>query len=62
MKTLSESQIKRSISNVKATLAVEGIVMGRRAIVNGRRFLKGQLSSEEVIGDITAYIQRKNRN
>ena len=60
MKVRSANQIKRSILNVKATLAVEGLRMNRFAVENGTKFLKGQISSKVAIENITNYIQSKN--
>ena len=59
MKLMSDKQIKQSIKNVKSTLEVEGLNMNRRAIVNGRRYLKGELSSQQAIDNITKYILDK---
>ena len=59
MRVLSDKEINKTISNVKATLAVEGLTMSRRAIVNSRKYLKGELSSQQVIDNITNYITQK---
>lgn len=58
---MTDNDIKRSIANVKCTLAVEGLNMNRRSIVNGRRYLMGQISSNEAIENITKYLLIKNR-
>lgn len=60
MKVRSANEIKRYISNVKTTLAVEGLRMNRFAVENGTKFLKGQISSKVAIENITNYIQSKN--
>ncbi len=61
MRLMSDKDIKKSISNVKNTLAVEGLKMNRRAIANGRRYLRGQITSEQAINEITSYILQKKR-
>lgn len=61
MRLMSDKDIKKSISNVKNTLAVEGFTMNRRAIVNGRKYLRGQITSEQAINEITSYILLKKR-
>lgn len=59
MKVLTDIEVKRSISKVKATLAVEGLNMNYRAIKNGSEFLKGKISSKQAIDNITNYILSK---
>ena len=61
MRLMPDRDIKRSIANVKTTLGVEGLSVSRRSIVYGRRFLKGKMTSDEVIEDITKYILKKDR-
>lgn len=58
---MSDNDIKKCLSNVKATLAVEGLKMNRRATTNGSRYLKGQVTSQQAIDDITKYIKGKVR-
>lgn len=59
MRLMSDKEINKTIRNVKTTLAVEGLTMHRRAIINGKKFLRGQITSEQVINDITSYIMLK---
>jgi len=61
MRLLSDNEIKKCLSNVKATLAVEGLKMNRRTIANGSRYLKGKVTSQQAIDDITKYIKGKVR-
>jgi hypothetical protein len=61
MKLMSDSEIKKNLSNVKATLAIEGLKMNKRAITNGNRYLRGKVTSEQAIDDITKYIKGKIR-
>ena len=61
MRLMTDPDIKRSIANVKNSLAVEGLQMNRIGIVNGRKYLRGQISSQEAIENITKYILTKNR-
>ena len=61
MRTMTDNEIKRSIANVKTTLGVEGLNMNRRAIVNGKRMLRGDISSQEAIENITNHFLSKAR-
>ncbi|MDW7651698.1 MAG: antitoxin VbhA family protein [Bacillota bacterium] len=62
MRAMSDKQIKRTFANVNKTLAVEGHQLTKRNRVYGRRFLRGEISSEEVISVITRDIlDRKNK-
>lgn len=61
MRLMSDKNIKRSISNVRATLGVEGVKMNRRSIVYGTKYLRGQITSEQAIDEITRYIMSKHR-
>jgi len=54
-----ENEIKRTIGNVRTTLAVEGLKMSRSSITYGRKYLRGQISSEEAIELITKGILTK---
>lgn len=56
MRKMTDSQIKKSISNVKATLAIEGLSPSNDTIESGKRFLKGEISSNEAISSITRRI------
>ena len=58
---IPEKDIKRYLANVKTSLAVEGFSMKRRSVVYGRKYLRGHMSSEDIIQDITKYIVNKNR-
>ena len=53
--------MKYSIANVKTTLAVEGLKMNRRTVIYGRKYLKGEVTSKDVIDNITKYLVAKNR-
>lgn len=53
MKKLSKEQINRNLSNVKASLAVEGQVPSRETLESGKKYLQGELSSKEAIHSIT---------
>lgn len=59
MKSMSDKEIKKSIENVKATLAVENLNLNKLNIEDGQKYLKGQMSSEEAIEHITKYIKIK---
>lgn len=59
MRLMTDQDIERAINNVRATLKVEGLNMNRRAIVYGRKYLRGELSSEQAINNITEYILAK---
>lgn len=58
---LSTKEIKQSIANVRATLAVEGLQMNRRAIATSSKYLKGKITSQEALDDITKYIISKKQ-
>jgi hypothetical protein len=59
---MSDQQIKRIIRNVNKTLAVEGLQISEKNRIYGKRFIKGEMSSEEVISLITKDIlDRKNK-
>ena len=38
MRLMSDNEIKKNLSNVRATLAVDGLTMNRRAIANGSKY------------------------
>ena len=59
MKSMSDKEIEQSIENVKATLAVENLDLNELNIEDGKKYLKGQMSSKEAIGHITKYIKSK---
>lgn len=58
---MSDNEIKKCLSNVRATLAVEGLKMNRRATANGSKYLKGKVTSQQAIDNITKYIKEKIR-
>ena len=60
MRLMTDKNIKLSISNVRATLGVEGVKLNRRSIVYGTKYLRGQITSEQAIEEITRYMMRKN--
>ena len=62
MRLMSDKDINKTIRNVKTTLAVEGLIMDKRAIINGKKFLRGQITSEQAINEITSYITLKRSN
>ena len=59
MKLMTRKEVKRHISNVKATLAVEGLEMNWRSIAYCSRYLRGKISGPEVMENITKYILSK---
>jgi len=59
MKIITDKEIKQSIENVKATLAIENLNINKINIIDGTKYLKGEISSEEAIAHITKYL--KNR-
>jgi hypothetical protein len=59
LKIRTDKEIEQSIANVRATLAVENIKMNQFNTKYGKIYLKGKISSEEVIENITKKI--KNR-
>jgi hypothetical protein len=61
MRLMNDTEIKKCLSNVKATLAVEGLKMNKLTMSNGSRYLKGKVTSQQAIDDITKYIKGKVR-
>lgn len=59
MRIMSNAEIERAIRNVNKTLAVEGLKMSNKNRVYGRRYLKGKMSSEEIIALLTKDILDK---
>lgn len=59
MQKMTENQINRAILNVKATLAVEGLTPSKATIESGRKFLQGEITSQEAINSITKRILAK---
>lgn len=58
---IPKKDIKRYLANVKNSLAVEGLGMKKRSVVYGRKYLRGHMTSEDIIQDITDYITKKKR-
>ena len=56
---MTEEQINRTISSVKATLAVEGLTPSKATLESGKRFLQREITSQEAIGSITKRILAK---
>ena len=56
---MTEEQINRTISSVKATLAVEGLTPSKATLESGKRFLQQEITSQEAIGSITKRILAK---
>lgn len=61
MTMISKKKIRTSIANVKASLAVEGLDISRHSIVYGARYLRGEMSSQEIIDRITKDILNKKQ-
>lgn len=59
MQSMTDKEIEQLIANVKATLAVENLDINKRNIIDGKKYLKGQISSQKAIENITKYL--KNR-
>lgn len=59
MKLMTDKEIEQSIANVKTTLAVENLNINKINIIDGKKYLKGEISSEEAIAHITKHL--KNR-
>lgn len=56
---MTEKQINRAISSVRATLAVEGLTPSKATLESGKRFLQGEITSQEAINSITKRIMAK---
>ncbi|WP_408956134.1 antitoxin VbhA family protein [Natroniella sp. ANB-PHB2] len=56
---MTNKEIKESIENVKATLAIENLNINKLNIINGEKYLKGQITSQEAIENITKYIKSR---
>ena len=62
MKSFSDKQINRVLGNVNKTLSVEGLQLTKKNRIYGKKFIKGEISSEEVISIITKDIlDRKSK-
>jgi hypothetical protein len=53
-KKLTEPEIEKAISNVEATLAVEGLKVSKESKEHSRKYLRGEITSEEAIDQIKA--------
>lgn len=49
MRKMSENQIQKAISNVTATLAVEGLKASKVTITYGRKFFNDEISIDEAV-------------
>jgi hypothetical protein len=49
MRLMNDTEIKKCLSNVKATLAVEGLKMNKLTMSNGSRYLKGKVTSQQLM-------------
>ena len=47
MKPMTDKEIKKSLENVKATLAIEGLDINKLNIINGEKYLKGEITSQK---------------
>lgn len=59
MRKMSEKQIRKAISNVTATLAVEGLKANKVTIGYGRKFFKDEISIDEAVRLTTRRILAK---
>ena len=62
MKLMTDKEIDKIIENVQATLAVEDLNINKINIEYGKKYLNGQMSSEEVIKNITNQIKKSLLN
>jgi len=58
---MSSKQIKQAISNVEATLAIEGHKFTKEAKLRAKSYLSGKISSEEALRDIREKCKKKMR-
>lgn len=49
MRKMTDEQIRRAISNVGATLAVEGLKPSRRVAEYGERYFRDEINIEEAV-------------
>lgn len=61
MAVISKKKIRHSIANVKASLAVEGLTVSRNSVIYGAKYLRGEMSSQEIIDRITKDILNKKQ-
>lgn len=59
---MTDHQIKKAISNVTATLAVEGLKADKATIDYGRKFFKDEISIEEAVRLTTRRILAKKES
>ena len=59
---MTQQQIDKIISNVKATLALSDRIPSETVIKNAVKHLKGEMTSQEVIDEITERILRKKES
>lgn len=59
MRAMSKEQIKKAISNVNATLAVEGLEPSQSAIDFGEKYFKNEITIEDAIKMTTEKILLK---
>lgn len=59
MKKMTEKQIEKAISNVRSTLAVENLKPSHISISYGRKYLRGEITSQEAIESIKQRILSK---
>ena len=59
MRKMTEGQIKKAISNVHATLAVEGLKPSKVTISYGKKFFRDEISIDEAIKLTTRRIMAK---
>lgn len=62
MNLMTDKEIDKIIENVQATLAVEDLNINKINIEYGKKYLNGQMSSEEVIKNITNQIKKSLLN
>lgn len=59
MRKMIKKQIDQSINNVMTTLAVENIKLNKLNVIEGEKFLKGEITSAEAIEHIKAHIKTR---
>ncbi|MCF8001546.1 MAG: hypothetical protein K9K76_06810 [Halanaerobiales bacterium] len=59
MKLMTDKEIDKIIENVQATLAVEDLNINKINIEYGKKYLNGQMSSKEIIKNITDQIKKR---
>lgn len=56
---MSNYKIRKHLASPKASLKVEGLNVSRQSLFYGAKFLKGELSSEEIIKTLTKQFANK---